>query len=179
MHFHLFPYLELKGDKFEILSKIIASLPRHKFRCTLWQISGELDEEFISHHLALYVLRGCFLWVFFQKHLVRSCWTAGRINLNLPKAGQCRRWSGSLCRVVKARVGWKCLSARTMKAAHPYVYWQGAFELSSFQFLVVWFKLPQTGASTWSSCTYVLQCGNRIHISLIFLGGFSMPCWTS
>jgi hypothetical protein len=42
---------------------------------------------------------------------VRSCWLAGRINRNLPKVGQCRRWRGSLCKVVKVRMGWKYFSA--------------------------------------------------------------------
>jgi len=52
MYFRLFRYVEFKEVKFEMLSKIIASLPQHKSWCTLWQISGELDEELSSQHLA-------------------------------------------------------------------------------------------------------------------------------
>jgi hypothetical protein len=64
-----------------------------------------------------------------------------------------------------------------MKAAHLEIYWQEVFELSfisvfvcSVYVIVMKFKLPQSGVSSWNSLTYVLQCGNRIHSTLIFWG---------
>jgi hypothetical protein len=52
MRFRWLRYVELNEDKFEPLSDIIASLLQHDSWYTLWQISGELDDELSSHHLA-------------------------------------------------------------------------------------------------------------------------------
>jgi hypothetical protein len=87
IHFRLFRYVELKEDKFELLSKIIASLPQHYSWCTFWGIERGVKLQSLS------VLSSSrlFLVGLLQKCLVRSCWLAGRINRNLPKVGQCRR----------------------------------------------------------------------------------------